>query len=85
VPHSWILNIDQYIGVVKCSQSLRFVGGSSVIQMIQGTWREDSGNMEGTLREDSGLGKADARGSPSQLQEALKESTKVDAEYNLPT
>ena len=27
----------------------------------------------------------DAREPPSQLQEALKESTKVDAEYNLPT
>ena len=27
----------------------------------------------------------DAREPPSQLQEALKESTKVDTEYNLPT
>jgi hypothetical protein len=28
---------------------------------------------------------ADARGPPSQLQEALKKSTKVDAKYNMPT
>jgi hypothetical protein len=27
----------------------------------------------------------DAREPPSQLQETLKKSTKVDAEYNLPT
>jgi hypothetical protein len=32
-----------------------------------------------------GLVEANAREPPSQLQEALKESTKVDAEYNLPT
>jgi hypothetical protein len=33
----------------------------------------------------SGQVELDARGPPSQLQEALKESAKVDAEYNFPT
>jgi hypothetical protein len=51
------------------------------IQEIQGTFREHSGNIQGTFREHS----ADAREPPSQLQEAFKKSTKVDAEYNLPT
>jgi hypothetical protein len=39
------------------------------------------GNIQGTLRESW----ADAREPPSQLQEALKKSTKVDTEYNLQT
>jgi hypothetical protein len=65
---------------------------------IQGTFREHSGNIQGTfmVREHAGhfegtftnnsvRVEVDAREPPSQLQEALKESTKVDAEYNLPT
>jgi hypothetical protein len=50
-----------------------------------GAFREHSGNIQGTFREHSGRVEADARGPPSQLQEALTESTKVDAEYSLPT
>jgi hypothetical protein len=42
-------------------------------------------NMQGTFREHSGRVEVDAREPPSQLQEALEESTKVDAEYILPT
>jgi hypothetical protein len=38
-----------------------------------------------TMQGTSGQVEADARGPPSQLQEALEESTKVDAENNLPT
>jgi hypothetical protein len=40
-----------------------------------------SGNIQGQFS----LNWADAREPPSQLQEALKKSAKVDAEYNLPT
>jgi hypothetical protein len=46
---------------------------------------EHSVNIQGTSSELPVGVEVDARESPSQLQEALKESTKVDVEYNLPT
>jgi hypothetical protein len=52
---------------------------------IQGTFREHSGNIQGTLRERSVKVEVGANEPPSQLQEALKESTKVDAKSNLQT
>jgi hypothetical protein len=45
------------------------------------TSREHSRNIQGTFS----VIRANAREPPSQLQEALKKSTKVDAEYSLPT
>jgi hypothetical protein len=45
-------------------------------------------NIRGTSKEHnthSGRVEVDAREPPSQMHEALKDSTKVDAEYNLPT
>jgi hypothetical protein len=51
----------------------------------QGIFRKQSLNMQGPFREHSVRVEVDACESPSQLQEAHKESTKVDAEYNLPT
>jgi hypothetical protein len=41
--------------------------------------------IRGTFSAHSVRVKVDAREPPSQLQEGRKESTKVDAEYNLPT
>jgi hypothetical protein len=52
---------------------------------IQGSFRDHAGTTQEPQREHSGRVEADARGPPSQLEEALKESTKVDAEYNLLT
>jgi hypothetical protein len=47
--------------------------------------REHSGNFQGTFGEHSVRVEVDARWPASQLQEALEESTKVNAAYNLPT
>ena len=52
---------------------------------IQGILRERSGNIQGAFGEHSVRAEVDALEPPFQLQEAFKESTKVDAEYNLPT
>jgi hypothetical protein len=51
---------------------------------IQGTFREHSGSVQGMFREHLVRAGVDAREPPSQLQEALQENTRVDAEYNLP-
>jgi hypothetical protein len=48
---------------------------------IQVTFRERSGNVQGTFREHPVRVELDASDPPSQLQEALTKSTKVDAEY----
>jgi hypothetical protein len=48
---------------------------------IQGTFRE----CQGTFREHPVRVEVDTPERPSQQQEALTESTKVDAEHNLPT
>jgi hypothetical protein len=46
----------------------------------------DRSNIQGTFRTYSGNIQVELTGEPpSQLQEALKKSTKVDAKYNLPT
>jgi hypothetical protein len=67
---------------------------------VQGTFRENVGNtpvhrdehycpynanIQGTIRERSVRVEVDACELPSQLQEGLKESTKVDTEINLRT
>jgi hypothetical protein len=43
------------------------------------------GNMRGNIQGTFSVSSADAREPPSQLQEALLKSIKVNAEYNLPT
>jgi hypothetical protein len=55
---------------------------SGNIQHHTGNIQHHSGNIQDPFKSSSRSG---ARGPPPQLQEALEESNKVDAEYNLPT
>jgi hypothetical protein len=52
---------------------------------VQGTFREHSGNTQGTLREHSMRVERTPVSSHPNFKGTLEKSTKVEAEYNLPT